>query len=642
MPHYIFPSILSLSAFKWGPYKNTAHAVAELIDNSADAHTEEIGVAIFVDGDSTLPVMIATLDSGVGMNEERLGICLQYGFGEEPSSPPEGRRRQSRSRKRLGRFGVGLLSASFSQCSDVQVMSWQERETADPKGIPFVRLSLEEDDENVKQNQIPDVAHERLPKWATKAFVGMSTPITELKAGTLVIWRDLRPSWKRAKTLQDHILELCGRIHREFIRHDLMAINVSIYNLQTDECKNPKRARPIDPTFLHNWDAEELKNYGFVGNKTLFRPFTGHEGDSGRDAEGEYKGESMDILDPSKNLLGRYVLKASCRSDDVRDDKKLRQQYPDPGQRPYGKLAKMLEGVSIMRASREITLDDGWLRLSKTVDRWLSVSVDFDPGLDHVFGISNDKQQARSLSELAPKTIQYIKDEIKRVREQGLPDEWEYLVRLKVAHHIKERLQQMQKIVAKQGKDTRLKKSGTKEQWDPTVAPTPELRKDGDRISEGERDLPVDSHKPSSDPDGTREVYGDSMSGSRPAKEVRPPEIMEHDLSIDYVRDPYAPPSRMFHQTLGTGHMVVHFHEKHPLSVALSNLLVEPSESKDEDSSPEPTMQDALGVIRGLIASFARIQAEAENYDSAEAANLERALLRWSEKASYVFRDQED
>lgn len=641
MPHYIFPSIFSLPTFKWGPYKNTAHAVAELIDNSADAHAEEIGVAVFVEGDSTLPVMVAALDSGVGMNEERLGVCLQYGFGEKPANPPEGKRRQSRSRKRLGRFGVGLLSASFSQCSDVQVMSWQKGETGNSNGIPFVRLSLNENDKNVQKNQIPDVAHEPLPEWATRAFVGMSKSITEMRTGTLVIWRDLSPSWARAKTLQNHLLDLCGRIHREFVRLGLMAINVSIYNLQTNECQNPKLARPIDPTFLNNWNAEELKNYGFVGDKTVFRPHTGHKGDSGRNADGEYVGERVGIQDINQNLLGHYVLKASYRSDDVLANEILKGQYNDPGQSPIGKLAKKLEGISILRADREITLDDGWLRLSKTVDRWVSVSVNFDPGLDHVFGISNDKQQVRGLSELAPKPIQDIKDEIKRVKEQQSPDEWEYLARLQVAHHIKERLQEMQRIVDRQRTGTRKKKSGAEDRWDPTVAPTPELRKDGDRISEGERDLPLDSREPSSDPDGTRDVYGDSMSGSRPAKEVRPAEVMKYDLKMDYARDPYGQPSKMFRQSLGTGHMVVHFHAKHPLSDVLAKLLVE-KDPEDEDSLPEPTMQDALRVIRGLIASFARVQAEAETYDSAEAANLERALLSWSEKAAHVFRDQGD
>ena len=642
MPHYIFPSILSLPAFKWGPYKDTAHAVAELIDNSADAHAEEIGVAIFVNGNSPLPVMIATLDNGVGMSKERLGICLQYGFGKEPSSPIEGKRQQSRTRKRLGRFGVGLLSASFNQCSDVQVMSWQNGEPADLKAIPFVRLSSKANDENAQKNQIPDVAHESLPDWATKAFVGMPTPIAEMQTGTLVIWRELSPSWKQAKTVQSHLLQLCGRIHREFIRIDLMAINVTIFNLQTGECTRPMLAQPIDPTFLHNWNAEELKNYGFVGDKTLFRPYTGHKGDSGKNTDGEYTGESVEFRDASDNVLGRYVLKASYRSDDVFADEKLNEQYHDPGQRPYGKLAKNLEGVSILRASREITLDDGWLRLSKTVDRWVSVSVDFEPGLDRVFGISNDKQQVRSLSNLASKSIQDIKQEIKRVVEYGSPDELEHLYRLKVAHHIKQRLQQMQKEVKKQREGARKEKWGRKEEWDPTVAPTPELRDYGDRISEGEREISVDSSKPSFDPEGTREVYGDSLSGLRPAKEVRPPVVMKHDLNIDYVRDPYSPQSRMFHHTLGTGHMVIHFHENHPLSDVLANLLVELSEPQDEDVSPQPTMQDALRVIRGLIASFARIQAEAENYDLAEAAHLERALLRWSEKASYLFRDQED
>ncbi len=51
-----------------------------------------------------------------------------------------------------------------------------------------------------------------------------------------------------------------------------------------------------------------------------------------------------------------------------------------------------------MRSGREIELDPAWLRGDRTVDRWVSVSIDFDPDLDDVFGVSNDKQQVRGLS----------------------------------------------------------------------------------------------------------------------------------------------------------------------------------------------------------------------------------------------------
>lgn len=641
MPHSIFPSLLSLPALKWGPYKTTAHAVAELIDNSADADAEECGVVIFVEGSNPLPVMIATLDNGVGMDEEKLAICLQYGYGENPSE----KTRQTPRMKRLGRFGVGLLSASFSQCQEVQVMSWQKNQPSKKVSIPFVQLTSYEDDENVRKNQIPDVAYEQLPDWTSKAFVGMPTHISEMQSGTLVIWRNLSPSWKRSSTLQENLLKLCGRIHREFIRLNLMSISVMVYDLESGECEKTRQAQPIDPTFLNNWDTNALKNFGFVGDNTLFCPFTGHEGDSGLNAEGEYPGETREFKSPEGTVVGKYTLKASYRSDAVLNDEELKKEYDDPGNAPYGKLAKELQGVSFLRASREITLDDGWLRLSKSVDRWVSVSVDFDPSLDQVVGISNDKQQVRSLSELAPKSITDVQDEISRVRRENVADEWEYFARLQIAHHIKKRLQEMQKFVKVQRIGSRTSEPDSIEQTDPTFAPISELRVDGDRMSEGDREIPVDSHLPSEDPNGTREVYGESMSGTQSAKEVRPREIMKHDLKIDYVRDPYSPPSRMFHHTVGTGHMVVHFHGKHPLSDVLTRLLLDESDSEsadEEDELPPPTMQDAIRVIRGLIASYARVQAEADDYDESEAAALERTLISWSEKASYVFRNRED
>ena len=645
MSDYIFPPHLALKALKHGPYKNAAFAIAELIDNSADAAAPEIGVAFIVEKDNPKPTAIAVLDNGCGMNKSLLKQCIQYGYGMDSDDlAPEARKRigqklGKQTVKRLGKFGVGLVAASFSQCSDLQVISWQNGEPSRKDGVPATRLCLSHDSKE-QDNVLPEPTCEPLPSWATAAFGGMPTSILDMQSGTLVVWRDVSPTWpRRAEALQKNLLELCGRIHREFIHHKQLSITVHIFNQSSGDTTGMKEALPIDPTFLTNWEDPALTNYGFVGEKTLFTPFTGHVGDEGKDAEGEYQPYFGGIMDPDGQHLGSYILTASYRSPRTVTDETLTEEHDDPGDAPYGKLAKKLQGVSIMRGGREILLDTSWFRGDRTVDRWLAVSFDFDPSLDETFGVSNDKQQVRNLTDLARVPIQDIKDKIKEIKKNGDQEDWKYEKCLETALAIKKRLNEMQRIVSKQRKGARKFGGDDPQTTDPTIAPTSELKKQGNNLVGGEREIPMDSISPASDPKSTTNVYGDSLSGDEPAKNVRPQKVMEHDLKLDYARDPYGTATQMFHLALACGHMVVLFHDKHPLSDAMARLLADSPEDEGQDP---PTMQDALKVIRGLITSFARIQAEAEEYDDEEATNLQHCLLTWSKKSADVFRDEED
>ena len=149
--NHIVPPDQMLESMKTGPYKTTAHAVAELIDNSADARAKEIGVALIVSSSRRQPHTIAVLDSGDGMDLEILKHCLQWGF--------HGKRNEEDStstRKRLGKFGVGLVAASFSQCSDVQILSWQRGEATSGGGVPCTGLSLVKDSEVLLRNVLPE------------------------------------------------------------------------------------------------------------------------------------------------------------------------------------------------------------------------------------------------------------------------------------------------------------------------------------------------------------------------------------------------------------------------------------------------------------------------------------------------------
>lgn len=87
-------------------------AVADIIDNSIAAGANKVGIYFFpIDG-----AYIGILDNGKGMNEEELDLAMQYG-SRNPS--------EARDSKDLGRFGLGLKTASLSQCRCLTVATKQ-------------------------------------------------------------------------------------------------------------------------------------------------------------------------------------------------------------------------------------------------------------------------------------------------------------------------------------------------------------------------------------------------------------------------------------------------------------------------------------------------------------------------------------
>lgn len=86
-------------------------AVADIIDNSIAANSTNIAVEFgWEDGNPVSTI----LDDGDGMSEERLVEAMRFG-GVGPTAP--------RSAMDLGRFGLGLKTASLSQCRRLTVAS---------------------------------------------------------------------------------------------------------------------------------------------------------------------------------------------------------------------------------------------------------------------------------------------------------------------------------------------------------------------------------------------------------------------------------------------------------------------------------------------------------------------------------------
>ena len=87
-------------------------AVADLIDNSISAHSTRIDIF----SEPSMDPYLVIIDNGCGMNKNEMFNAMRYG-SKNPSN--------QRSRDDLGRFGLGLKSASFSQCRKFIIVSKQ-------------------------------------------------------------------------------------------------------------------------------------------------------------------------------------------------------------------------------------------------------------------------------------------------------------------------------------------------------------------------------------------------------------------------------------------------------------------------------------------------------------------------------------
>lgn len=89
---------------------STETAVADIVDNSIAAGASRVDISYFPKGDS----FVSILDNGCAMDETELDRAMQYG-----SQNPE----EKRGKKDLGRFGLGLKTASMSQCRRLSVVT---------------------------------------------------------------------------------------------------------------------------------------------------------------------------------------------------------------------------------------------------------------------------------------------------------------------------------------------------------------------------------------------------------------------------------------------------------------------------------------------------------------------------------------
>lgn len=118
IPHPLPPRASSLTESMRDIGYSLETAVADIIDNSIAAHAAEVSIRF--DFESSSP-RLCIIDDGQGMTSSELIDAMRHG-----SKHP----REARAADDLGRFGLGLKTASFSQCRRLTVVSSQNKKLA--------------------------------------------------------------------------------------------------------------------------------------------------------------------------------------------------------------------------------------------------------------------------------------------------------------------------------------------------------------------------------------------------------------------------------------------------------------------------------------------------------------------------------
>jgi|GEM_PF-929239 len=145
---------------------STATALADIIDNSVSADARNVALTFGWDGERS---NVTLLDDGDGMDAAALDLAMRLG----ERSPLD-----KRDAGDLGRFGLGLKTASFSQCRRLTVASTKGDE------LHCLRWDLD-----VLAASADDGWH--LLEGPAEGSERLLSPLADIAKGTLVLWECL-------------------------------------------------------------------------------------------------------------------------------------------------------------------------------------------------------------------------------------------------------------------------------------------------------------------------------------------------------------------------------------------------------------------------------------------------------------------
>lgn len=342
-------------------------AIADLVDNSIEAGSTKVLIDVEFDGDNS---WVRISDNGLGMSLDQLQEAMRY--GSERSYDNE---------KDLGKFGLGLKTASLSQCQKLIVAS---RKNGIGKNINAYCWDMDHVDATNKWEII------KVSKQELKFVLNHHL---ENSSGTVVFWQRLdrilgykHPYGDFAKK---RLMGMCRALeeHLAMVFHRFLAGEVPGRKFKI--VLNGNTVEPWDPFARH-----EVKTQ-------ILEPISIQVEDEGK--------TGLIILEP-------YILPPQ-------DDFSSRDSFNlASGPKKWNRQ----QGFYIYRANRLIQ-SGGWCGL-KTIDEHLKlarIAVSFSPHVDNAFKINVSKmnvqlpEQIRDQIEIATKPVAKIAQDTYRKSTQN-------------------------------------------------------------------------------------------------------------------------------------------------------------------------------------------------------------------------------
>jgi hypothetical protein len=333
-------------------------ALADLMDNSITANASRIEVLTKIDEE---PFNLFLSDNGDGMSKDSLKRNMQF-----PSKSPQ----DSRESNDLGRFGLGLKTASFSQTRAFTVLSrkkgtqlfsgltWDVKHLKDSGKWEMIINSDEEIVEILEQYNNISNDHQN----SSNDFI----------PNTIVVWKGLYKfeNFLDVKNKQDALKEEITNTTSEYLS-----------------------------IVFHKFMERQTNRVDIRINNTLVKPFNPFPTDN----------SNLRALEPLQKEFGKDIVKIQgfvLPNTSIKETKENSNPWT-----PHNKSLMDMEGLYIYRVDRLI-LFGGWNGLIKKMPRLQlgRLKIDIGNKVDHLFHLNVAKSQINIPHDLKNSFLRAIVD----------------------------------------------------------------------------------------------------------------------------------------------------------------------------------------------------------------------------------------
>lgn len=333
---------------------NFSAAVADLIDNSIEADATTIVIDIDFEGEDSY---VRISDDGIGMSSEELIEAMRYGS------------HRNYREEDLGKFGLGLKTASLSQCRKLTVATKFHKDNSKIRAFSWDLDHVERTDKweilSLEKNEQPKLLREPL----------------ENSYGTVVLWQKLDRILRYSKPDGEFARKGLNKMCRDLEEHLAMVF----HRFLDGEVEGRLIQIYLNDNPVQGWDpfARRERHTKKLKKKILKINQDGHSG---------------------KLRIHPYILPHESN-------------FSTPGafKRASGpEKWNLQQGFYFYRSNRLVQCG-GWSRL-RTLDEHLKlarISIDFPPTLDEVLNVNVSKMQVHIPHEYKNEIQKIIKPVIK-------------------------------------------------------------------------------------------------------------------------------------------------------------------------------------------------------------------------------------